>query len=185
MQGHMIFKRKRFIFCIQKKHQDSIHFQDLLIGPSCGGHGLRQLTGAKGSPAMIFKDFHGFSRFCRQNQRIFTKILQKIYEINVEEKGNMFSLFAMPKLYGFRCIFCVGRRCVCEEIQYRFLKDLLKKSCTNLLDLRLKNVLWVSKLLYCDTLQKSKFYQNVSIFFESFEQVVHMFLCTEISKLQD
>ena len=84
---------------------------------------------------MIFKDFHGFSRFCRQNQRIFTKILQKIYEINVEEMGYRFSLFAMPKVYEFRRIFCVGRRCVCEEIQYRFLKDLLEKSFRNLLDL--------------------------------------------------
>ena len=134
MQRHMIFKRKRIIFCIQKKYQNSIHFQDLLIGPSSGGHGLKQLTGAKGSPAMIFEDFHGFSRFCRQNQRIFTKILQKIYEINVEEMGYRFSLFAMPQLYGFRRIFCVGRRCVCEEIQYIFLKYFLEKSCRNMLD---------------------------------------------------
>ena len=84
---------------------------------------------------MIFEDLDGFSRFCRQNEQIFTKILQKIYEINVEEMGYKFSLFAMPQLYGSPTIFCVGRRCVCEEIQYRSLKDLLEKSCRNLLDL--------------------------------------------------
>ena len=166
MQGHMIFKRKRFIFCIQKKYQNSIHFQDLLIGPSSGGHGLKQLTGAKGSPAMIFEDFHGFSRLCRQNKLIFTKILQKIHEINVEEMGNIFSLFAMPKLYGFRYIFCVGRRCVCEEIQYRFLKDLFKKSYRNLLDLYFFEIycgfLSYITVLLCKT---SNLYQKFSRFF--------------------
>ena len=80
---------------------------------------------------MIFEDFYVFSRFCRENQvqRFFTKILQKIYEINVEEMGYIFSLFGEPKLYGLRGMrgmFCVLSRCVREETQNIFLIDLLK-----------------------------------------------------------
>ena len=61
MQGHMIFKRKRFIFCIQKNIR--IRYTSKIIGPSCGGHGLKQLTGANGSPAMIFEYFMDFRDF--------------------------------------------------------------------------------------------------------------------------
>ena len=66
---------------------------------------------------------------------IFFKIFEKFSWRKIEKIGHGFSSMRMPKLSGFRSIFCFGRCRLRQEIEHRFLTDFFKKSCRNLLDL--------------------------------------------------